>query len=83
MIALIVCSICLRVRPGSEWFDAERVSGEITSGDGEPFRLHGAVCDACTEGPRRRSRPNALTFGSFASLQAADVGQLPIVQDDQ
>ena len=39
MIDLTVCSICLRVRHGSGWYDAESVSEEITSGDGEPFRL--------------------------------------------
>ncbi len=77
MIDLIVCSICLRVRHGSAWFDAECVSGEITPGDGELFRLHGAVCDACAQGPRRKSRPNALTFGSFASLYEADLEQPP------
>jgi hypothetical protein len=73
MIDLTVCSICLRVRHGSGWFDAESVSEEITSGDGEPFRLHGAVCDECAKGARRKSAPNALTFGSFASLHTADL----------
>ena len=74
MIDLTVCSICLRVRHGSGWFDAESVSEEITSGDGEPFRLHGAVCDECGETARRKSAPNALTFGSFASFDLADLG---------
>jgi hypothetical protein len=54
VIDLIACSICLRVRRGSEWLDAERVVREISSYDGELPRLHGAVCDACTEAISRR-----------------------------
>jgi hypothetical protein len=54
MIDLIVCSICLRVRRGSEWLDAERVVREIRSYDGELPRLHGAVCGTCTEAISRR-----------------------------
>jgi len=54
MIELIVCSICLRVRRGSEWLDAERVVREISSCDRELPRLHGAVCDACSEAISRR-----------------------------
>jgi hypothetical protein len=54
MIDLIVCSICLRVRRGSEWLDAERVVREIRSYDGDLPRLHGAVCDACSEAISRR-----------------------------
>jgi len=68
MIDLIVCSICLRVRQGSEWLDADRVSGAVRSDAGEQVRLHGAFCDACAEAARRKAMPNALTFGSFASL---------------
>jgi hypothetical protein len=33
MIDLIVCSICLRVRRGSEWLDAEYVVRDIKSYD--------------------------------------------------
>jgi hypothetical protein len=54
MIDLIVCSICLRVRRGSEWLDAEHVVREINSYDGELPRLHGAVCDGCAEAISRR-----------------------------
>jgi hypothetical protein len=54
MIDLIVCSICLRVRRGSEWLDADRVVRETSSYDGELPRLHGAVCDACAEAISRR-----------------------------
>jgi hypothetical protein len=62
MIDLIVCSICLRVRHGSEWLDAERVVREISSYDRELPRLHGAVCDACAEAisRRRESRQDAV-----------------------
>ncbi len=57
MIDLIVCSICLRVRQGSDWLDAERVVRETSSYDGELPRLHGAVCGACIEAiARRRAR---------------------------
>jgi hypothetical protein len=70
MIDLIVCSICLRVRHGSEWLDADRVSGAMSSDNGEPLRLHGALCDVCAKSARRKARPNALTFGSFASLHS-------------
>jgi hypothetical protein len=62
MIHLIVCSICLRVRRGSEWLDAERVIRDIKSYDDELPRLHGAVCDDCTEAISRRrlDRQDAL-----------------------
>jgi hypothetical protein len=62
MIDLIVCSICLRVRRGSEWLDAERVVRETSSYDRELPRLHGAVCDACAEAisRRRASRQDAV-----------------------
>jgi hypothetical protein len=58
MIDLIVCSICLRVRRGSEWIDAERVIRDIKSYDDELPLLHNAVCDDCTEAISRR-RVNA------------------------
>jgi hypothetical protein len=56
MIDLTACSICLRVRRGSEWFDAERVIRDIKSYDDELPRLHGAVCDACAESISRHRR---------------------------
>jgi hypothetical protein len=83
VIELIVCSVCLRVRDGSEWLEAERVIGKFSTYEGDLPRLHGAVCDACAEGARWKSRPHALTLGSFASLNAAHVGQLPLACDDQ
>ena len=58
MIDLVVCSICLRVRRGSEWIDAERVIRDIRSYDDELPRLHNAVCGDCTEAISRR-RVNA------------------------
>jgi hypothetical protein len=54
MIDLIACSICLRVRRGSEWLDAERVIREIKSYDDELPRLHGALCTDCAEAISRR-----------------------------
>jgi hypothetical protein len=46
---LIACSICLRVRRGSEWVEAERVIRELRSYELEtPPRLRAAVCDDCT-----------------------------------
>ena len=62
MIDLTVCSICLRVRRGSEWLDAERVVREINSYERELPRLHGAVCDACAEAiaHRRAHTPDAV-----------------------
>jgi hypothetical protein len=45
---LVVCSICLRVRRGSKWIEAERVIGRIRSYElAEPPRLKPAVCDVC------------------------------------
>jgi hypothetical protein len=40
MLDLIACSICLRVRRGSEWLDAEHVIRDIKSYDDELPRLH-------------------------------------------
>lgn len=54
MKRLIVCSICLRVRRGAEWLDAERVIAEIRSYDAELPRLRGVVCDRCTSKISRR-----------------------------
>jgi hypothetical protein len=49
MIDLIACSICLSVRRGSEWLDAEHIIRDIKSYDHELPRLRGAVCDDCAE----------------------------------
>jgi hypothetical protein len=47
---LITCSLCLRVRRGSEWRDAEHVIRELRSYELEsPPRLHSAVCEVCAE----------------------------------
>jgi len=49
MIDLIACSICLRVRRGSEWLDAEDVIRDVKSYEHELPRLRGAICDSCAE----------------------------------
>jgi hypothetical protein len=54
MIDLIACSMCLRVRRGSQWLDAAHVIRDIKSYDDELPRLRGAVCDACAEAIARR-----------------------------
>jgi hypothetical protein len=54
MIDLTVCSICLRVRRGSEWLDAEDVIRDIKSYDDHLPRLHGEVCSDCVETIARR-----------------------------
>ena len=47
---LVACSLCLRVRRGSEWREAEHVIRELRSYELEsPPRLHSAVCDVCAE----------------------------------
>jgi len=47
---LITCSLCLRVRRGTEWMEAERVIREIRSYELEaPPRLQSGVCDDCAE----------------------------------
>jgi hypothetical protein len=48
-LTLIACSICLRVRRGSEWVEAEHVINEIRSYELDaPPRFRPAVCDVCT-----------------------------------
>lgn len=54
MTDLTACSICLRVRRGSEWLDAEHVIRHIKSYEYELPRLNGAVCDDCAETIFRR-----------------------------
>jgi hypothetical protein len=60
---LITCALCLRVRRGSEWIEAERVIREIRSFELEaPPRLQSGVCDACAESifsRRARAEPAA------------------------
>src|SRR4051794_27165177 len=47
---LITCSLCLRVRRGSEWLEAERVISEIRSYELDaPPKLRSALCNMCTE----------------------------------
>ena len=47
---LLTCSVCLRVRRGSEWIEAERVINEIRSYDLDaPPRLKSAICDVCAD----------------------------------
>ena len=47
---LITCSICLRVRRGSDWREAEHVIQELRSFELEaPPRLRSAVCGVCAE----------------------------------
>jgi len=47
---LITCALCLRVRRGSEWIEAEHVIREIRSYELDaPPRLQPAVCDVCAE----------------------------------
>ena len=47
---LVTCSICLSVRRGSDWREAEQVIRELRTFelDAAP-RLRSAVCDACAE----------------------------------
>lgn len=55
---LSTCSLCLRVRRGSQWLEAERVIREIRSYELEaPPRLRAAVCEGCADSIyRRRAR---------------------------
>ena len=49
-LELVTCSLCLRVRRGSEWMDAERVIRETRSFElAAAPRLHSAVCNECAE----------------------------------
>jgi len=49
-LELVSCSLCLRVRRGSDWMEAERVIRETRSFDlAAPPRLQSAVCDECAE----------------------------------
>jgi hypothetical protein len=47
---LTTCSLCLRVRRGSEWLEAEQFIRETRSYELDaPPRLHSGVCDLCAE----------------------------------
>jgi hypothetical protein len=47
---LVTCSLCLRVRRGSEWTEAERVIRELRSFElDSPPHLQAGVCDDCAE----------------------------------
>jgi hypothetical protein len=47
---LTTCSLCLRVRRGSEWLEAERFIRETRSYELDaPPRMHAGVCDFCAE----------------------------------
>ena len=47
---LTICSLCLRVRRGSEWLEAEQVIRQTRSYELDaPPRLHSAVCDVCAD----------------------------------
>jgi hypothetical protein len=49
-LELVTCSLCLRVRNGSEWIEAERVIRDTRSYElVAPPRLRSAVCDVCAE----------------------------------
>ena len=49
-LELTTCSLCLRVRRGSEWMEAERVIRATRSYELEvPPRLRSGVCDVCAE----------------------------------
>ena len=46
---LVACSLCLRVRHGSDWVDAEAVIRELRTYELRALpRLEAAVCDDCT-----------------------------------
>jgi len=60
---LVVCSLCLRVRRGPGWVEAERVIRELRSYelDAAP-RLQPALCDGCAESlASRRAQVNELS----------------------
>jgi hypothetical protein len=46
-INLVTCALCLRVRRGSAWVDAETVIRELRSFDRALPHLRPGVCDDC------------------------------------
>ena len=72
MIDLIVCSICLRVRRGSEWQDAERVVREISSTTASYL---GSTAPSATPAPRRSLA--AARAGKTQLRRNCATGRLP------
>jgi hypothetical protein len=57
-LELTTCSLCLRVRRGSEWIDADRVIREIRTYERAALpRLRSGVCDVCAESIFSRRAP--------------------------
>ena len=49
-IDLVTCSLCLRVRRGSDWIEADEVIRELRSYELPDLpRLQSAVCEDCTD----------------------------------
>jgi hypothetical protein len=47
---LVTCSLCLSVRRGRKWLEAERVISDLRSFElASPPRLQSGVCDDCAE----------------------------------
>ena len=63
---LVACSLCLRVRRGSSWVEAEEVIRALRTYDlAGPPRLAAGICDHCTEAVcARRAR---VDDGSIAA----------------
>jgi hypothetical protein len=57
---LVTCSLCLRVRRGSQWMQAELVIRDTRSYElAVPPRLLPRVCEACAESIYGRRTPTA------------------------
>jgi hypothetical protein len=53
--SLITCTICLRVRRGTDWIESEQAIRDLrTFACPLPPRLESALCDQCVESIRRR-----------------------------
>lgn len=67
-LALTVCAICLRVRRGSEWVEAEQAIRALRSFElRTPPLLLGALCDPCVHSlrvRRTRSQEPIVGYGS-------------------
>lgn len=57
---LIICTLCQRVRRGTEWVETERMIRELRSYELDRIpELHGTVCDECVDSILlRRSEPS-------------------------
>ena len=56
--ALVACSVCLRVRRGPSWVEAEVLIRQLRSyARPAPPRLHPALCPRCAASLRRRRTP--------------------------